>query len=217
MRGKCCAAHWLALIPAALLGAAAAFAQAPAPDAARPAAIVVLDGSAAMTAKIGDASKLDVAHPELGQAVSSYGDRLSFGLVAFGHRQPANCADIEALAKPGELTAGSQSKLLDIKPQGEASIAAALTEAAKLAPAPNVRLDIVLIAAGGDTCGADICAMAKALKEKSPAARIHAIGLDAKAEDLQPLACATAATGGEFVAATDTATFKQGQIGRAHV
>jgi hypothetical protein len=37
MRGKRCAAHWLALIPAALLGAAAAFAQAPAPDARPPA------------------------------------------------------------------------------------------------------------------------------------------------------------------------------------
>ncbi len=52
--------------------------------------------------------------------------------------------------------------------------------------------------------------MADALKVKSPAIRIHAIGLDAKAEELKPLACATAATGGEFVAATEASTFKQG-------
>ncbi|MEX2166986.1 MAG: vWA domain-containing protein, partial [Methyloceanibacter sp.] len=213
MRGKRCAALWLALFPAALLGAAVAGAEdAPAPpaDTPRPATIFVLDGSSGMDAKIGDTSKLEVARAELGQAVSSYGDRLSFGLVAFGHRKAANCADTETLAKPGELTSKTQSKLLDIKPQGQAPIAAALSDAVKAAPTPDGRLDIVLIASGGDNCDADICAMADALKVKSPAIRIHAIGLDAKAEELKPLACATAATGGEFVAATEASTFKQG-------
>lgn len=213
MRGKRCAAYWLALFPAVLLGAAAASgenAPSPDPNTVRPATIVVLDGSTAVTVKIGEASKLDIARTELGQAVSRYSDRLSFGLVAFGHRKAANCADIEVLAKAGELTAESHSKLLDLKPQGQAPIAAALTEAAKMAPKPKARLDIVLIAAGGDSCGADICAMADELKKKSPAIRIHAIGLDAKAEELKPLACATAATGGEFVAATEASTFKEG-------
>jgi hypothetical protein len=213
MRGKRCAALWLALFPAALLGAVVAGAEdAPAPpsDTPRPATIFVLDGSSGMSAKIGDASKLEVARAELGQALSLYGDRLSFGLVAFGHRKAANCADTEILAKPGELTSETQSKLLDIKPQGQAPIAAALSDAVKAAPSPDGRLDIVLIASGDDNCDADICAMADALKVKSPAIRIHAIGLDAKAEELKPLACATAATGGEFVAATEASTFKQG-------
>lgn len=213
MRGKRCAALWLALFPAALLGAAVAGAEdapPPPPDTPRPATIFVLDGSSGMGAKIGDASKLEVARAELGHAVSSYGDRLSFGLVAFGHRKAANCADTETLAKPGELTSETQSKLLDLKPQGQAPIAAALSDAVKAAPTPDGRLDIVLIASGGDNCDADICAMADAIKVKSPAIRIHAIGLDAKAEELKPLACATAATGGEFVAATEASTFKQG-------
>ncbi len=74
-----------------------------------------------MSAKIGEQSKLEVVRTELGQAVGSYGDRLSFGLVAFGHRKAANCADSETLAKPGELTSETQSKLLDnIKPKGQA-------------------------------------------------------------------------------------------------
>ena len=62
----------------------------------------------------------------------AYGDRLSFGLVAFGHRKASNCADSEIVAKPGELTAETQGKLLDkIKPKGQAPIAAALSDAAK--------------------------------------------------------------------------------------
>lgn len=213
MRGKRCAAYRLALFPAVLLGAAAASAEdipAPASTTLKPATIVVLDGSTAVNAKIGDASKFDIARAQLGQVVISYSDRLSFGLVAFGHRKAANCADVEVVAKAGELTAETHGKLLDIEPQGQAPIAAALTDAAKMTPTPESRLDIVLIAAGGDSCGADICAMADELKKKSPAIRIHAIGLDAKAEELKPLACATAATGGEFVAATEADTFKQG-------
>jgi hypothetical protein len=213
MRGKCHVALRLVLFPTALLGAAAAGAEdAPGPAAAtsRPPAIIVLDGSSSMDAKIGATKKIETARTELGQAVSAYGDRLSFGLVAFGHRKAANCADSEILAKPGELTNETQSKLLAIKPKGQAPVAAALSDAAKAAPAPDGSLDIVLVADGGDSCDADICAMADGLKQRTPSLRIHAIGLNAKAEELKPLACAAAATGGAFVAATDTGTFKQG-------
>ncbi|MGV1014653.1 MAG: hypothetical protein ACOYB4_06755, partial [Methyloceanibacter sp.] len=212
MRGKCYAALRLALFPAAFLGAAAVGAEdAPtAPEKQRPATVIVLDGSIGMDAKIGDVSKIDAARAELGQAVGDHGDRLAFGLVAFGHRKKANCADSEILAKPGELTAETHGKLLDFKPQGQAPVAAALSDAVKVMPSPDGRLDIILIAAGGDSCGADICDTAAALKEQSPALRIHAIGLDAGVEDLKPIACATAATNGEFIAATDADTFKQG-------
>ena len=137
-------------------------------------------------------------------------DRLSFGLVAYGHRKASNCADSEVLAKPGELTAETRSKLLDnIKPKGQAPVAAALSDAANAAQGSG-GLDIVLIADGGDTCDADICSTAVALKKKSPALRIHVIGFSAKADDLKPLTCLASATGGTFVAATNADELKQG-------
>jgi von Willebrand factor type A domain len=199
------------LLPAALLGAGAAAAQtAPSPESGPPATVIVLDASSSMNAKLGGAGKLAAARTELGQAVSAYGDRLSFGLVAFGHRKASNCADSEVLAKPGELTGKTQGKLLDkIKPKGQAPIAAALSDAAKAAP-PHSRLDIVLIADGGDTCDADLCSTALALKEKAQALRIHVIGFGGKEEEIKPLACVAAATGGTFVAATEVEKFKQG-------
>jgi hypothetical protein len=199
------------LLPVALLGAGAAAAQtAPSPESGPPATVIVLDASSSMNAKLGGAGKLAAARTELGQAVSAYGDRLSFGLVAFGHRKASNCADSEVLAKPGELTGKTQGKLLDkIKPKGQAPIAAALSDAAKAAP-PHSRLDIVLIADGGDTCDADLCSTALALKEKAQALRIHVIGFGGKEEEIKPLACVAAATGGTFVAATDVEKFKQG-------
>jgi hypothetical protein len=208
MRGRRCARLRLLLLPAALLGAGAALAEtAPSPT---PATIVVLDASSSMNAKIGSTSKIAAVRTELGQAVGTYGDRLSFGLVAYGHRKASNCADSEVLAKPGELTSETQGKLLDkIKPKGQAPVAAALSDAAKSATTQG-RLDIVLIADGGDTCDADICSTAAALKQKSPALRIHVVGFSGKADALQPLACLTQATGGTFTVATTTGELKEG-------
>jgi len=213
MRGIRCAGLRLMLLLAALLGAGAAAAEdAPSAtaEAGLPATIVVLDASSSMNTKIGGTSKIASVRTELGQALGTYAGRLSFGLVAFGHRKAANCADSEILAKPGELTFASQSKLLDkIKPKGQAPVAAALSDAAKSA-LPQGRFDIVLIADGGDNCDADICAAAAAMKEKSRGLRIHVVGFADKIEDIKPLSCLAEATGGSVAVATNAGELKQG-------
>jgi hypothetical protein len=214
MRGKRCAGLRLLLLPAALLGAGAVAAKDAPPQAAAtdlPTTIVVLDASKSMNAKIGSASKFTSVRSELGNAIGTYGDRLSFGLVTFGHRKASNCADSEILAKPGELTGATQGKLLGgIKPKGQAPIAAALSDAAKAAPPQSTRLDIVLIADSADSCNADICATAATLKQKSQALRIHVIGFSDKKDDVKALTCVANATGGTFVAATNVDELKQG-------
>ena len=211
MRGKRCAGLSPMLLSAALLGAAPAAAEnAPSPAAGYPATIVVLDASSSMNTKIGSATKIAAAKAELGAALGTYAGRLSFGLVALGHRKASNCADSETLAKPGELTFAAKDKLFDkIKPKGQAPIAAALSDAAK-AQVKDQSLDIVLIADGGDTCDADICSTAVAMKEKSKTLRIHVVGYSSKADELKPLACLAGVTGGTFVAATNAGELKQG-------
>jgi hypothetical protein len=174
--------------------------------------MIVLDGSSSMNAKIGSASKLTTVKEDLGAALGTYAGRLSFGLVAFGHRKASNCADSEVLAKPGELTFAAKEKLLDkIKAKGQSPIAAALSDAAKGAP-PKDRFDIVLIADGGDSCDADICSTAVALKQKSQGLHIHVVGFAAKADDLKPLSCLAAATGGTLVAATNAGELERGLV-----
>jgi hypothetical protein len=214
MRGKRCAELRLALLTAALLGtgAAALAKDAPSstPDPALPPAIIVLDASSSMNEKIRGTSKIGIVRSELGKAIGTYHDRLSFGLVTFGHRKVSNCADSEVLAKPGALTAETQDKMLGaIKPKGAAPIAAALSDAAKTAQSADAKLDIVLIADGGDSCDADICATAASLKKKTEGLRIHVIGLDDNAASLKPLSCVAAAAGGTFVASTNQEEFKE--------
>ena len=213
MRGKRRGKLGLLLLPAALFGAGVAIAET-APPATKtpplPTAIVVLDASKSMNDKLAGASKIASARTELGKAVAAYGDRLSFGLVAFGHRKASNCADSEIVAKPGALSAETQSKLLEkIKPKGQAPVAAALSDAAKGASTKSP-LDIVLIADGADTCDADICSAAAAMKEKSPALRVHVIGFGDKEEELKPLSCLAGATGGTFIAAANAEALKAG-------
>lgn len=204
MRGTCCAGLRLLLLPAALLGVGAAAAEdVPSPT------IVVLDASSSMNTKIGGTSKIASVRTELGQALGAYAGRISFGLVAFGHRKASNCADSEVLAKPGELTFASQSKLLDaIKPKGAAPVASALSDAARFAR-PQGRFDIVLIADGGDSCDADICAAAASMKEKSHGLRIHVVGFSDKIEDLKPLSCLAETTGGSIAVAANAGELKQ--------
>jgi hypothetical protein len=211
MRGKRFAALKLLLLPAILFGAGLAAAQdTPLPGPDLPPAVLILDASKTMSAKAGEAVKLDTARAELGDAVTQFSDRISFGLVAFGHRKASNCADSEILAKPGALDAESAGTLLgDIQAKGQAPIAAAMGDAASLADAAGP-LDVVLVADGGDTCDADLCATADALKQKAKGLRIHVVGLSDKAEELEPLSCIATATGGKFVAASNDAEFKAG-------
>jgi hypothetical protein len=212
MRGKRFAALKLLILPACLFGAGIAAAEdaQPLPNPESTPAVVVLDASSSMGDKIGETVKLDTARTEIGDIVGRYSDRFSFGLVAFGHRKASNCADSEILAKPGNLNASTHDKLLGgIKATGQAPIAAAMSDAASLA-GPDQPLDVILIADGDDTCDADICVTADALKQKAKGLRVHVVGLSDKIEELQPLACIAAATGGKFVAATNASEFDQG-------
>jgi Ca-activated chloride channel family protein len=213
MRGRYFAALKFLLLPALFLGAGIAAAEdtpAPAGGPDRPATVLVLDASESMKDKIGESAKLDVALGALTEAIPRHADQLTLGLVAFGHRKASNCADSEILAKPGALDRSSYAKFLGgIEATGQAPIAAALSDAASLVQ-DGKPLDVVLSADGGDNCDADLCVTADALKQTAKGLRVHVVGLSDKSEDIQPLACIAAATGGKFVGAATEAEFKTG-------
>jgi hypothetical protein len=214
MRGKRCAGFGLLLMPSMLL-CVAAFAetklQTPAPSSLS-SVVVVLDASKSMGDKNGATTKFSLARSVLIEALPTYEDRLSFGLVAYGHRQTSNCADTQTLAKPGELTTKTQAKFLDkLKPKGQSPIAAAMTEAAKIPAPQDVKRDIILVVGANDSCKADFCGTAELLKKKSPQMRIHVLAYDAKAmETLAPMTCIAEKTGGTFITAANADELKQG-------
>lgn len=214
MRGKRCVE--LLLLPMACLGAVAAAAQDVPPAAASepnlPTTMFVLDASRTMWTKIGATSKMGLVRISVGQALGDYQDKITFGLVAFGHRPASACGDNQVLAKPGELTPKTQSKLLfGYKPQTQKPIAAALTAAAQATQSKTGQLDIVLITDGPDSCKADICTTAQALKQTLPGLHIHVLAFTTKKGDqLTSLGCIAEASGGQFVTATDADELKRG-------
>jgi von Willebrand factor type A domain len=211
MGGKRCAGLVRLLVPALLICVSLAEAadQKPAPPQA--ATIVVLDGSRSMWARLGGQSKVGIVRSVLGEAFNTYEDRVTFGLVAFGHSGGGTCTEAELLAKPGELGAKTPGKLLfgaGFKPKTTKPVAAALVEAAKQTPAAG--LDIVLITDGPDSCKANVCATAKSLKQAAPGLRIHVIGFDPKAkQSVKGLACVAQNTGGRFLTAANASDLKQ--------
>jgi hypothetical protein len=174
--------------------------------------MIVRDASRSMWAKIGVTSKVGLVRISLGQALGDYQDKVAFGLVAFGHRPASACGDNQVLAKSGELTPKTQSTLLfGFKPQSNKPIAASLTAAAEAAQSKTGALDIVLITDGSDSCKADICTTAQALKQTSPGLRIHVLAFAAKtSDDAKSLDCIAEASGGQFIAATNAEELKRG-------
>ena len=219
MRGKRVAALKLFALPACLLGAGLAAAQdAPAPAAVPSASgqtlsptLFVLESTKSMGAKLGDAPRLDVARGAVQQALTNQAGRTAFGLITFGHRKTWSCKDTELLAKAGALTGESYDTLLGgLTPKGrQAAIAAAISDAASLA-STGEPLDVILVADGKDECKADVCKTADTLKQTAKGLRVHVVGLNEKAEALDPLACIAEKTGGKFVAATSGAAFRDG-------
>jgi hypothetical protein len=234
MRGIRIAALKLLALPACMLGAGLAAAQeapspaqaAPAPAQAAPASaaapsaagnallpsiLFVLESGRSMGGKLGDTPKLDIARTGIEQALTNQAGRAAFGVITFGHRKTWSCKDTELLAKPGALTGESYETLLGgLKPKGrQAAIAAAVSDAASLA-STGEPLDVILVADGKDECKADVCKTADVLKQASKGLRVHVVGLNEKAEALDPLACIAEKTGGKFVAATSGAAFRDG-------
>jgi hypothetical protein len=202
---------WLLLLSAVCLGVARAE-DAPPPSLNNlPPAMVVLDASRSMWAKIGPTSKVGLLRIGIGKAVDDYRDKVAFGLVAFGHRPAAACSSAQVLAKPGELTSDNQSKLLfGFKPQGDRPLAASLEAAAEAAQSTARATDLVLITDSGDGCKADICTTAQALKQTAPNLRIHVLAFATKiGDDVNGLSCLAEVSGGQFLTATNADELKQ--------
>ena len=94
---RCARLEALVLSLACIAATGAATAQQAAPT--QGATVLVLDASRGMGAKLGDATKIAIVRSELAQGIAAYQNRLSFGLVAFGHRKPTHEGPTRA---PGE-------------------------------------------------------------------------------------------------------------------
>ncbi|MEQ9259370.1 MAG: VWA domain-containing protein [Roseovarius sp.] len=191
-----------ALLLAAFLPAAALAQSEPAPR-----AILVMDGSGSMWGQIDGVNKIVIARDVVSDLLTDLPAELELGLVAYGHREKGNCADIETIIAPGM---GNRSAIRDavmaINPRGRTPMTQAVVEAARALRHTEAPATVILVSDGIETCDADPCAIAAELEASGIAFTAHVVGFDVAAEPeaRTQMQCIADNTGGRFLTA-DTA------------
>lgn len=172
--------------------------------AAEPApAVLIVDSSGSMAGRLADGRiKLDAARSVIRDTLASWPEGGPLAVVAYGHRRTGDCADIETLRPMGAVDAPAIEKQLGgLMARGKTPISDSLREAAGLLPEGGGT--IVLVSDGLETCAADPCAVAKALKDANAEVFIHVVGFDVTRREGEELACIANETGGQFFSAND--------------
>ena len=185
------------LISAILLAGAAA--------AAEENVMVVFDGSNSMWGQIDGTAKIEIARGVMENLLGDWVDERQVGLMAYGHRQRGDCADIEVLVEPGQQT---RQTILDqinaITPTGKTPLTDAVEQAARALSYADQPATVVLISDGLESCERDPCALAQALEQGGVAFTAHVVGFGLGSdEDASSLACIAENTGGQYISAAN--------------
>ena len=175
-------------------------ARAQAPD-----TIVVLDVSNSMWGQIDGVSKIEIARDVIGDLVTELPASTRIGLVAYGHREKANCADIETVLPVAPLNAAQFSSAVNaLVPRGRTPLTDAVRHAAQEMGYQDTPARIILLSDGLESCDADPCALARELEAAGIDFTAHVVGFDVAAiEDQSQLSCLAEITGGQYLTAAN--------------
>ena len=167
---------------------------------AEPATVLfVLDGSGSMWATLeGERrNKLSLVSDSIRNALSYAGRDTNVGLVAFGHRRPADCSDVETLVAPDRsVDARFAAAMERFGPRGRGPLTSALREAARQLPRPPAAATVVLIHDDYDNCQLDPCSALAEMQARNPEVVVNVVSVAVRREDAARLMCLPTATGG---------------------
>lgn len=167
-------------------------------------AIIILDASGSMWGKIDGRAKLEIARETLKKVLPTIPADLELGLMAYGHREKGNCADIELIVPPAAGTADEISKVADkLQFLGKTPLSESVRMAAEDLRYAESKSTVILITDGIETCDADPCAVARALEESGVDFTVHVVGFGLTEEEGRKVACLADETGGKYIQASD--------------
>ena len=172
-------------------------------DQERPRVMLVLDGSASMWARLeGDVPKIDVAKKMIAELVGGWEAKMEFGITTYGHREEANCQDIETVLPVAEVDSGRVVNVVDdIMPRGRTPLTAALRQAAEMLDYKTRPATILLVSDGIENCGQDPCEVVAELTASAKDLTIDIIGFDMNNHEMGQLECIAANAKGHMVRA----------------
>lgn len=173
-------------------------------------AMLVLDASGSMWGQIEGKSKIEIARDVVGGLLNGWPAATELGLIAYGHREKANCGDIQTLVAPAPNSwPAIKAAIGSIDPKGKTPLTDAVRQAAKELRSEEGKATVILISDGLETCAADPCAVATELKQKGIDFTVHVVGFGTSGEENRQLKCIADNTGGRFLGASNASELKQ--------
>lgn len=171
-----------------------------------PEVIVIVDASGSMRDPMpGAASRLDAAKRGAEQTIRSLPQDVDVALVEFSDCGRVRRDKFYSAPERGALV----GEINRLEPQRGTPLADAIRRAGQIASdsAPSA---IVVVSDGGDSCGGDPCAVARAVRASKPNVTINVIDVSTSAADRQILQCVASAGGGRVMRPGDAP-----ELGRA--
>lgn len=129
-----------------------------------PRTMLVLDGSGSMWGQIDGQAKIEIARTAIGGMLDDWQNDREIGLMAYGHREQGDCADIETQQAPASLDREAFDGFLgSITPLGRTPLTQATREAAEALSYTDAPATVILVSDGRETCNADPCDVAATL------------------------------------------------------
>ena len=193
-------------LPFRLPGAALLAAGLALPAAAQTTTMIVMDGSGSMWGQIDGRTKLEIARETVAGVLADLPDDRVLGLMAYGHRERGNCADIELMVPPAPGSAGAILDAVNaMRFQGKTPLTEAVRQAAEALRSTENPATVVLVTDGIETCEADPCALAHELEASGVDFTAHVIGFGLTRDEGARVACIAENTGGRYFGAEDSA------------
>ncbi|MGM0554258.1 MAG: vWA domain-containing protein, partial [Pseudomonadota bacterium] len=167
--------------------------------------ILVLDASGSMWGQIEDEPKIAIARTVIDDLLDSMPPERSLGLIAYGHREKGNCADIELLVSPAPSSRDTiREAVANLNPRGKTPLSDAVVAAAEALKYEEEKASVILVSDGRETCDRDPCEVGRRLDELGVDFTTHVVGFDVEdTEDQAQLRCLAENTGGRFFSAAD--------------
>ena len=164
--------------------------------------ILVLDASGSMWGQIDGKTKVEIARQVVGGLLDDIPADRRLGLVAYGHRREADCADIEEIVPVGTDRAAIRTAVNGLSFKGRTPFGAAVKFAAERLRSSEQKATVVLVSDGVETCNVDPCALGRELEAAGVDFTAHVIGFGLASEtEAAGLQCLAAATGGRYFGA----------------
>ncbi|MEL6288586.1 MAG: VWA domain-containing protein [Pseudomonadota bacterium] len=190
---------------------AAPMAIAPYTAAAGPdeAIMMVIDASGSMRGKINGQTKMSIAKSRVAEVIAGLSQDRAIGVMAYGHRRPGDCNDVQMLVQPEKGAAGAAADAVQrLQPRGKTPLAASVQRAADALRYRSTAATVVVVTDGIESCGGDPCALAGALEANGTSFTAHVIGFGLSQSDGAAVSCLAKNTGGVYISSNDAESLK---------